>query len=576
MTTTLVPRKLKKSKTAKVQLPCGHEIVGTIPEPPTESEVSNIKPLTAINGVIHEIPLGDISVHKHNRKITDDSVTELSQSITEFGQLEPATVRAIGMTRKYELISGERRYRACKLAKIATLRCIIVDESQSDGLVRLAAANSNREDLNPIDRAKLMVQLMKPIAAGGSGLSRIDAGKSVGLMSESGAKNALRFLKLPESLQDMIRSGKLSERAARRLIPFADIKAVMDEVALDLNSKVSELLYELTTEDGFPWNLKQIIEDNTRPMDKREFGSNRLIKNRWTRQPKLFDGDGGLAVREIQVDNEKWLITTDVDKWDALQIPLLVQKCEKDAGRGAKIKPKSTKVDAKAKTPAEIQKEAAAKRKAANDRLNMWTNGTWVPCALRLQMAMNPPKDVSLLLPHLIANFNGHFREILEATYIECEIATSKGDMCPLNGENEVHLQAGLWRLLLWPVSARLETKGIKDKMARQPIVLPMDCIPELDRLTNTLSRDRTRKLAERCETNILLFWEAARKNRQQRNLLREWIDRHTTDQLKDLWSELKIKAVPPAKHSELVDVFMNEHEADKYPLPKRLVTVKR
>jgi ParB family transcriptional regulator, chromosome partitioning protein len=191
--------------------------------------------------------------------------------------LEPATVRLIGIG-KYELISGGRRFQACKLAKKTTLRCLVAYDSDRDSLIRLAAVNTQRKDLDAIERAKLMRQMMKGAEEGGSGLSLIAAGKACGLASESGSKNALRVLQLPEAIQAMIVSGTLSERAARRLVPYCELKDAMVIMAKELEKEENRL--ELAVEENLPWFVERAIEKTTRPLDKRAYRSSDLVKSR--------------------------------------------------------------------------------------------------------------------------------------------------------------------------------------------------------------------------------------------------------------------------------------------------------
>ena len=496
-----------------------------------------------------DISFGLISVHKHNRKITDESVADLAESIRELGQLEPATVRPLGKG-KYELISGERRFSACKIAGKTTLACIIIEDSTTDGLVRLAAANSNRQDLNAIDRAKLMVQLMKSLKDGGSGLSRIDAGKAVGLMSDSGSKNALRFLKLPTSIQALIVEGKLSERAARRLIPFCELEAAMDVIAKELQTDDRSRI-ELSDDEEFPWFVQRAVQNHTRPMDKRSYSSNNLVKGRHTNYPKLFEGDAGLPVLEIKFDDEVWELTTDVKAWEKLQAPLAIKEAN---GKGQRELKASAK-EKGSKTEPEVSD--AERIKAANKRLDNWTNTTWIPCALRCEMdAKVESAERALLLPSLIDLDMGDYSERLAEALVDMKEncpPIKKGRICLLErGSSSSELVDNLFGRILWPAP---------DK----------DTLPDLDRLCYSMNREALHMFASRCDVTLVDFWKSALTKGHQRDLLMVWLQRHTTEQLTSLWTELRIRATMPKAHGQIALALLEQHDsANQFPVPKR------
>ena len=508
---------------------------------------NGLKPLQTGREVI-DIPLKSIVPHKHNREITDDSVADLVASIREFGQLEPGTVRPLPGGR-YELISGERRFRALKLAGKSTLAAIVINDSATDGLVRLAAANSNRQDLNAIARAQLMVRLMKPESEGGSGLSRVDAGKAVGLMSDSGSKNALRFLKLPKSIQDLIVDGKISERAARRLIPFCELDEAMKIMAAELEKDDRSRL-ELSDEEELPWFVQRAIENTTRPMDKRSYHSNTLVKGRHTDYPKLFTGDEELPVHEIKIDDEVWRLTTDTEGWDKLQAPLALKAVN---GKGQR----ELKADSKDKDKSP-QVSDAERIKNANKRLDTWTVTTWIPCALRCELATQVEgSERALLLPSLMDLDIGDFRKHLADVYRQLKdiVPTTKAGrhvVIPARGGDSAQLVYSLFGRILWPADSEV--------------------LPDLDRLCHSMNREVLHMFASRCDVTLIDFWKSAISKGHQRDLLHVWLQRHTTDQLTALWSELKIRATMPKAHGQIALALLEQHDAaNQLPLPKRL-----
>ncbi|MFO0202276.1 MAG: ParB/RepB/Spo0J family partition protein, partial [Alphaproteobacteria bacterium] len=337
---------------------------------PVEQDQPLALPSLKSSNTIIDIDLEDIKPHVGNRDLSsDESIEELAMSIEQLGQLEPATVRECPNGEyTFELLSGERRYRALQKLGRSTIRATVVRDDQPSGLVRLAAANSQRRDLNAIERAELIVRLMAPIAEGGSGLSRAAAGQAVGLQSDSGVKNAIRMLKLPESIKKLVRNGDLSERASRKLIAFVDHPAIIREIERNLSDE--EARVELASMEHWPYWLENIIEDNTRPMDKTERSASDLVKGCWARYPMLFiptDEDlAALAPFELVDGKETMRVTANCKLWDSLQKPL-VEAEYNNSRSGAKKKASATTrsvSEGSDKKPTAAQLKAEEARKA--------------------------------------------------------------------------------------------------------------------------------------------------------------------------------------------------------------------
>ncbi len=112
--------------------------------------------------------------------------------------------------------------------------------------------NAERQDLSAIERAELLLTMIN------HGMDRAEAGRMFGLDSESGIKNTLRLLKLPESIRKLVQSGELPARAARVLVPWAEATVILDELAKDRDS----WRYRQLVEDG----KFQVLDRDWRPM----------------------------------------------------------------------------------------------------------------------------------------------------------------------------------------------------------------------------------------------------------------------------------------------------------------------
>lgn len=143
---------------------------------------------------------------------------ELSESIRENGVLQPLLVRKKGQ--KYEIIAGERRYQASKLAGIEKLPVIIKDVDDQKMLELALIENLQRSDLNPIEEAKGYKQLLKE-----SGMTQEALSKAVS-KSRSAITNSLRLLDLPDEVQQFLFDGRMTAGHARAIlaVPFEDAR----------------------------------------------------------------------------------------------------------------------------------------------------------------------------------------------------------------------------------------------------------------------------------------------------------------------------------------------------------------
>ena len=155
------------------------------------------------------------------REFDEHKLRELSDSIRMYGVLQPLTVTRHEIQREdgtfyseYELIAGERRLRASKLAGIAQVPVIIREgeESEQEKLELAIIENLQREDLNAVDRALAFKQLAEQF-----NLSHVEVAKKVGRSREY-VSNSIRLLALPENILNSLKHGEISEGHARTLL----------------------------------------------------------------------------------------------------------------------------------------------------------------------------------------------------------------------------------------------------------------------------------------------------------------------------------------------------------------------
>ena len=141
----------------------------------------------------------------------DESLEELSDSISQFGVLQPILVQKKG--NRYEIIAGERRWRASRKAGLTEIPAIVREYTDQETLELSLIENIQREDLNPIEEAKAFRRLVEEF-----NLRQEDLAARVS-KSRTAITNSLRLLKLDERVQDMIIQGQISMGHARALIP---------------------------------------------------------------------------------------------------------------------------------------------------------------------------------------------------------------------------------------------------------------------------------------------------------------------------------------------------------------------
>ena len=187
-----------------------------------------------------EVPIQNVKPNRRQpRSIFDDeSLQELAASIREIGILQPPVVRRVG-DNEYELIMGERRLRAAKLAGLSTIPVIIRETSDNELLREALIENIHRSNLNSLEEAAAYNQMLSDF-----GFTHDELAKKIG-KSRPVISNTLRLLNLPPSVQKKLTSGTLSMGHARALLGLSDAS----EIERIANRIVSEGLSVRATEE---------------------------------------------------------------------------------------------------------------------------------------------------------------------------------------------------------------------------------------------------------------------------------------------------------------------------------------
>ena len=191
----------------------------------------------------HTVPLSEIDVNadQPRKSFPAASLGELADSIARDGLLQPVLVRRTPADR-YEIIAGERRFRAAKLAGLTEIPVIVLDADDATAARVSLVENLQREDLNPLEEAAAYEALMDRY-----GLTQEQVAEQVG-KSRSAVANALRLLELPEGVRTLLLSGFLTAGHARTLLGLKDKSAIVPTALLCVEKEMTVRALEETVQ----------------------------------------------------------------------------------------------------------------------------------------------------------------------------------------------------------------------------------------------------------------------------------------------------------------------------------------
>jgi ParB family chromosome partitioning protein len=212
------------------------------------------------------------------RNFSEDELDELTASLRERGMIQPIVARPVrGAPDAFEIIAGERRWRAAQRAGLHEVPVVILEATDEESLQLAIIENVQRSDLNPLEEAEGYRALMEDYSH-----TQDDIAKMVG-KSRSHVANTLRLLKLPPSIRAYIFKGKLDAGHARMLVGQPNAEKLADEiVARGLNVRqVEEIARQESGRNGKPQSRKRSAEKNadTLALEKRLSDALGLVVN---------------------------------------------------------------------------------------------------------------------------------------------------------------------------------------------------------------------------------------------------------------------------------------------------------
>ena len=204
-------------------------LLGDFTEEPMEKSAYQMLPIYKI----------EPNPEQPRRDFDEEELQALADSITEHGIIQPLTVRELG-SGYYQIIAGERRWRAARLAELAEVPAVIIEADDKKAMELALIENLQRQDLNPVEEALGYQSLMQD-----HGLTQEEAAKRVG-KSRPAVANALRLLALPAEVLEKLRTGTLTPGHARAVLTLKtekkQLEAAQKIAALGLSVRQAELL----------------------------------------------------------------------------------------------------------------------------------------------------------------------------------------------------------------------------------------------------------------------------------------------------------------------------------------------
>ncbi len=178
------------------------------------------------------------------KKFDEEALQALAESIATHGVLQPLVVRSAArpeddestrekLTGKYRIISGERRWRASKMAGLVTVPVVVKELSDTEASAVMLVENLQREDLNPVEVARGLKRLIDEF-----GLTQEETARIVGI-SRPNLTNSLRLLTLPSNVLDFLSTGDITPGHARTLLPLGSEEAINDALDVVLAKQLS-------------------------------------------------------------------------------------------------------------------------------------------------------------------------------------------------------------------------------------------------------------------------------------------------------------------------------------------------
>lgn len=270
-------------------------------------EAMNMFEILKKQGLVMNIALSEIIPNRFQprRKFDEGELSALGESIRENGLIQPVSVRKI--KGGFELIAGERRFRACKLIGREKIEAIVYDISDDESATWALLENLQRSDLGPFEEAEAVFKLVSAW-----NIPREEAARKLGLASST-LSNKLRILKLEPEVRNIITENNLTERHARELLRIEDKKG-REEAAKFVAEK------ELSVPETVKYISRILEKEKPKKNRPRYFVKDmRLFINTFEHAVEIMNSAGLCAVSTVSENEENIIYTVAVPKAKAFK-----------------------------------------------------------------------------------------------------------------------------------------------------------------------------------------------------------------------------------------------------------------
>ena len=257
---------------------------------------------------IMQLPVNEIDPNPNQprRTFDEEGLHELASSISEYGVISPLSVRM--HYGRYELVAGERRLRAAKLAGLKTVPCVVLDVDMEESGMLAMIENIQRQDLNFIEEARGISNLMRMFD-----ISQEEASRRLG-KSQSAVANKLRLLRLPPDVQVTLLNRGLTERHGRALLRLETGQAQRNALEYIIENSLN-----VAQTDSYVDTLLEPKEPEPKPERKRSFilKDVRIFFNTLTRSIDMMKQGGIDAGVNRQETDSEFIVTISIPKKQA-------------------------------------------------------------------------------------------------------------------------------------------------------------------------------------------------------------------------------------------------------------------
>jgi len=515
--------------------------------------------------LIQPIPVDKIHPHPANRHVSDESCRDLAESMQARGLQQPIKVRQPGEPWElpeghYQIVFGERRWRAARLAGHDTIPAVIAELSDAQALELIATENGQRLELNDIERGDLLERLAAPIDQGGAGKTPAEAAAVLGI-ARSTAANLRRVAALPEWWRQLVVSQEMDGSRLRAVASYRDcpdvLKLLREEYEKDRKAKWTFVEN---------WGSKEVAEDSVRNVV--EYDTKPLTADDVLQDERLESWEKPAFAASTLTDGQrKKLRIVDVPKGDG---HTTVRRClNKQAWRelnkaaakasagGKKSDGKAAKQPSSPPTAAEVKARAKRAADATRKGVRLWRL-KWLRMHSAAKLEVTSRSTAELML-WLLAWHGWQLPQSARSEAVRLGLL-AQGLRTPPRDEGT------LWKAMRKLPDGK-QLPAVRDVL--RALLYPEALDPGAGCNAENLPDDVVYGVAEELGITTEGTWRDAQQGTLRPPLWVAFFELHTKEQLQQLAKELKVPVEGAGTKSQMVKRFATQPRV--LPMPKCL-----